>query len=243
MSLREICEDLTGKTTTSEVIPAAAPLLFNFPIDFYDPDKKTDFLEKWIRHFYMREIGLETVDYFMLRLQDKFDTILPYFNKRFSMVASEYDPLINETIDESITHDKNETRKTTGKDTSNTTATSEGTTSSTTESEANTLHTESEYPQGNLTDFQDNIYLSRASKDTGSNSTTVSGTDHSESTNNGTVDSTRDDTLTGEATEKRTAKNTRGSIGSLMREYDDALKNVTEEFYNACEDLFMGLWL
>lgn len=243
MSLREICEDLTGKTATSEVIPAAVPLLFNFPVDYYDTDSKNEFLEKWIRHFYMREIGLETVDYFMLRLQDKFDTVLPYFNKRFSMIASKYDPLINELVDETITHDKNETRKTTGKDTSNASTTSEGTTSSTTESEANTLHTESEYPQGKLTDFQDNIYLSRATKDTGSNTTTVSGTDHSESTNNGTVDSTRDETVTGDNTEKRTAKNTRGSVGSLMREYDEALKNVTAEFYDACEDLFMGLWM
>lgn len=243
MSLREICEDLTGKTTTSEVIPAAVPLLFNFPVVYYDTEHKNEFLEKWIRHFYMREIGLETVDYFMLRLQDKFDTVLPYFNKRFSMVAAEYDPLINEVVEETITHDKNETRKTTGKDTSNTSTTSEGTTSSTTESEANTLHTESDYPQGKLTDFQDNIYLSRASKDIGSNTTTVSGTDHSESTNNGTVDSTRDETFKGDNTEKRTAKNTRGSIGSLMKEYDEALKNVTAEFYDACEDLFMGLWL
>lgn len=243
MSLREICEDFTGETETAQVIPAAVSFLFNFPIDFYDPDKKTDFLEKWIHHFYMREIGLETVDYFLLRLQDKFDTILPYYNKLFAAVTLTYDPFITEKIDETITRNREETKDSTGKDTSTSTSTSEGTTNSTTTANGDTLHTESEYPQGKITDFTSNLYLSRASKDNGNNETTVQGSDTSENTANGTVDTTRKESITGEDTENRTANNMRGSAGVLLKEYLENMQNITKRFYDECEDLFMGLWL
>ena len=73
---------LTGKTTPiGTVIAEAAPLFFNFNFPFYDETKRAEFEQNFLRHFYMREIGLETIDYFMLRLEDKLNTIMPYYNK------------------------------------------------------------------------------------------------------------------------------------------------------------------
>ena len=101
---RTICEMLTGKTTPiGTVIAEAAPLFFNFNFPFYNETKRAEFEQNFLRHFYMREIGLETIDYFMLRLEDKLNTIMPYYNKLLAVNAQEYDPFYNEIIDESIT--------------------------------------------------------------------------------------------------------------------------------------------
>lgn len=234
---------LTGKTSPiSEVITEAAPLFFNFNFPFYDETMRAEFEQNFLRHFYMREIGLETIDYFMLRLEDKLNTIMPYYNKLLTANAKEYDPFYNEIIDESITRDR--TGKTNGTDTTATSSssTTKGTTTNTTESNANDSNQQSDLPQGSLANFNDNSYMSSAGKGHTETNTSVNGTDETTGTNSGSSNITRAETSEGNETEKRTANNVRGNQSEMLRMYYEAQRNILNNIYNDCEDLYMGLW-
>ena len=234
---------LTGKTTPiSEVITEAAPLFFNFNFPFYDETKRAEFEQNFLRHFYMREIGLETIDYFMLRLEDKLNTIMPYYNKLLAANAKEYDPFYTEIIDESITRDR--TGKTNGTDTTATSGSSstKGTSANTTAITADDSNQQSDLPQGSLDNFNDNSYLSSAGKGHTESNSNVNSTDETTGTNTGSINTTRAETSEGNETEKRTANNVRGNQSEMLRMYYEAQRNILDNIYNDCEDLYMGLW-
>ena len=77
--------------------------IFDFPYEFYDEHKRREFEQNFIRHFYFREIGCETVDRFKLYLEDKMRTVFPYYNKLFETTLIEYNILDNYYMKESTT--------------------------------------------------------------------------------------------------------------------------------------------
>ena len=77
--------------------------IFAFSYPFYDEKKRKEFEEKFIRHFYFREIGVPTVDRFIFNLQDKMNTVFPYYNELFKTAEIEYSVLDNYNVTESYT--------------------------------------------------------------------------------------------------------------------------------------------
>lgn len=77
--------------------------IFRFPYEFYDPKQKHRFEESFIRHFYFREIGCETVDRFIWYLEDKMKTVFPYYNELFKTTLMEYNILENAYMTETTT--------------------------------------------------------------------------------------------------------------------------------------------
>ena len=77
--------------------------IFDFHYDFYDENRRLKFEQDFIRHFYFREIGQETVDRFKHYLQDKFMTVFPYYNSLFQAAQIEYNILDNYNIKEEYT--------------------------------------------------------------------------------------------------------------------------------------------
>lgn len=62
--------------------PAYARLgLDEYPI--YDESKRRELNDKFIRHYWMREIGCETVGHFCLWCSNTFNEIMPYYNKMY----------------------------------------------------------------------------------------------------------------------------------------------------------------
>lgn len=62
--------------------PAYARLgLDEYPI--YDESKRRRLNDKFIRHYWMREIGCETVGHFCLWCSNTFNEIMPYYNKMY----------------------------------------------------------------------------------------------------------------------------------------------------------------
>lgn len=234
---------MTGKRKPSEVIAAAAPLFFDFDFPFYDESKRTEFETSFLRHFYMREIGLETQAYFFLRLEDKLNTIMPYYNKLLTANAIEYDPFYNEIVDEKIT--RNRTGKTNGTDTTETKNETNTTskTNSTTTASADDNNQNSELPQGSLTNFNDNSYLSSAGKGHSESTSTVGGTDESTAKGAGNSTVNRNETSEGSETETRTANNTRGNKSEMLKQYYEAQVNIFNNIYDDCEELFIQLWV
>lgn len=88
--------------------------IFDFEYDFYDDSKRKKFEENFIRHFYFREIGQDTVDKFKLFLEDKMHTVFPYYNELFKTAAIEYSVLDNYDIRETTTMTRENTGSTSG---------------------------------------------------------------------------------------------------------------------------------
>lgn len=55
--------------------------LDEYPI--YDESKRKQLNDKFIRHYWMREIGCETVGHFCLWCSNTFNEIMPYYNKMY----------------------------------------------------------------------------------------------------------------------------------------------------------------
>lgn len=106
--LRFICETEAGKTESvglskvDEVITAALPHIFDFDFPIFDENYRVPLETKIIRHYYTREIGLETYGLWKLKLQTKLNEIMPYYNKLYESELYTYNPLYD--VDMTTTH-------------------------------------------------------------------------------------------------------------------------------------------
>jgi len=106
--LRFICETEAGKTESvglskvDEVITAALPKIFDFSFPIFDENYRIPLETKIIRHYYTREIGLETYGLWKLKLQTKLNEIMPYYNKLYESELYKYNPLYD--VDMTTTH-------------------------------------------------------------------------------------------------------------------------------------------
>lgn len=69
--------------------------IFPFAYDFYDEKERVKFEEDFIRHFYFREIGVETYEQFVHYLEDKMVTVFPYYNEMLRTSTMKYEILNN----------------------------------------------------------------------------------------------------------------------------------------------------
>lgn len=97
--VRFICEvaagrdESAGQSDVNHIITLAAPRVFNFDFPIYDEAYRPELEKKILRHFYTREIGYETVGLWKLKLEDKLNLIMPYYNKLYESTLLEFNPL------------------------------------------------------------------------------------------------------------------------------------------------------
>lgn len=97
--VRSICESKSGLeeskgfNNVEEILAAAAPLIFNFDFPIFDETYRLVLEKKILRHYYMREIGEETVGLWQLRLNSRLNEIMPYYNKLYSSELLTFDPM------------------------------------------------------------------------------------------------------------------------------------------------------
>lgn len=129
--LRFICETEAGKTESvglskvDEVITAALPKIFDFDFPIFDENYRVPLETKIIRHYYTREIGLETYGLWKLKLQTKLNEIMPYYNKLYESELYKYNPLYD--VDMTTTHVGRKTGENTNVDQRNSKRTNSGT--------------------------------------------------------------------------------------------------------------------
>ena len=75
------------------VIEDALPLIFDFEFPIFDENYRSVLETKILRHYYTREIGLETYGLWKLKLQTKLNEIMPYYNKLYQSELYTYNPL------------------------------------------------------------------------------------------------------------------------------------------------------
>ena len=106
--LRFICESKAGYMESQgygkvdEIIKSARTSIFDFDYPIFDPDYKEAFECMILRHFYSREIGYETYGLWHLKLWDKLELIMPYYNKMYQSALLEFNPLYD--VDYQVDH-------------------------------------------------------------------------------------------------------------------------------------------
>ena len=127
--------------------------IFDFDYPFYNEERRKQFEEHFIEHFYFDEIGQETVARFKQRLKIKLNLIMPYWNKIFLADELEQRILDNYSVTETYSRDI----------TNNTNATNE----------IINRNLESDTPTTKV-DFEQVDYFSNITKDIGNNSSNIS---------------------------------------------------------------------
>lgn len=188
--LRYICEyeagldESEGYNSIDTILTSAAPHIFSFDFPIFDENYRLTLEKAILRHFYTREICEETYGLWKLRLEDKLNLIMPYYNKLYESELLEFNPLYD--VDLTTTHE-GQMDETTNANNSNTrtlnteraTSGSEDTDRNITTQEAITdTNTRTLNTQKALSGREDNdLTLSKQSSGTSGNTRTLNTTD------------------------------------------------------------------
>lgn len=248
--LRSICESiaeregLVGYSDVADVIATARPSIFNFNYPIFDEDYRPVLETKIIKHFYTREIGLETYGLWKLKLDTKLNEIMPYYNEMYRSTKFEYDPLMDTNITKSNGGTRKESGnvKTIGSNSGNSTVTTDA--DSTVVLNGNDIVKNSNTPQGGIDGLESGKYMSSASIDKVDNTTTTNtgGTTTGESGSEYDDTVTRDLTTTDEYTEKVIGKSGIKSYSQYIVEFREAIINVDMMIIEELEELFMLIY-
>ena len=232
--IRTICESKYRETYSGDlptkvddIITAVAPVIFDFDFPIFDENYRLVFEKNILRHFYMREIGLETYGLWKLKLEDKLMEIMPYLNRFYSMYVQDFNPMYNFNLtrlhDE--TTDRNENRN---NDYSNT-----ATGSTNANSKGQDLF--SDTPQGALTDVQNGKYLTTANFDASES--------HADSNTVGTGNSKDTNVIKDINSYYETVQGLNSRfVGEAWKAFRDGFVNVDKLLFKELEVLFMQLW-
>lgn len=123
--VRYICETMSGLTqsegyrSVNEIIKKSAPLIFDFPFPMFDESYRAVLEQKILKHFYTREIGLETVGLWKLKLDTKMNEIMPYYNQLYKSELLEFNPLYDVDLKTERTVTRDETENLSGTESKN----------------------------------------------------------------------------------------------------------------------------
>ena len=73
--------------------------------ELYNNDLKPIFEDKFIKRFFFREIGVETVSRFLINLEQTLNEIMPYYKQLYDTTLLQYDILNNSEVIEEITRE------------------------------------------------------------------------------------------------------------------------------------------
>lgn len=236
--VRFICESKSGLENSSgadnvdEVIAGAWNKIFTSKAPFFDESYRSVLCQKILKHYYLREICCETVGIWKLWMNERLETIMPYYNQLYESELIKFEPLndVNLTRKHDRTVDgteerngetsdtangtreitNNGTKNTTNNGTREVTGTNDtketGTSDTTTSAESNETKRDlySDTPQGAITGLENENYLTNARKIT--DNVTNSGSEDTGTTRNIDNDYTENDTTNN--TENTTTNNT-----------------------------------
>ena len=107
--VRFICETLAGFDMSqgygkvSDILDNSWNKVFDFDFPIFDETYRSVLCKKILMHYYTREIGLETVGLWKLKLETKMNEIMPYYNKLYQTETYNFNPLYD--TDYSKTHE------------------------------------------------------------------------------------------------------------------------------------------
>lgn len=176
--VRFICETAAGLTESAgygsvdQIIADSREHIFNFNYPIFDATYRPVLESKILRHYYTREISEETVGLWKLRLQDKLNVIMPYYNKLYESELLKFNPFydvdytrshnrkndgkesisnsFNENVNENGVNDRNEKGESESRSTNTNKSSAERTTSGGTTNTEKHWDLYSDTPQGGI---------------------------------------------------------------------------------------------
>lgn len=248
--VRFICEQFSGLSESvgcsdvEQVIKKCLPKVFDFQFPIFDESYRSVIETKILRHYYTREIGLETVGLWKLKLNTKLNEIMPYYNKLYKSELIEFNPLydVELTRERKVegsgtkntknsenrdgnnrtenTQNNNANVRENGGDRHTATNMAEGTQNQKTSGNGTNMY--SDTPQGAITDLQAGKYLTNATIDSATNDFVS----YSRDTSNQTNETTRNNET-----------ETNGSVESTNEnEYSSSLDGTSDTILSNTED-------
>lgn len=270
IQVRSICEnasglnDSVGFNDVNRVIQNAIPKVFDFDFPIYDESYRNVLCTKILKHYYMREIGAETVGLWKLWLDARLNEIMPYYNELYKSTMIEFNPMYDIDLTTTHTRDNDGTTDVTsgglntekrigtiGKE-----ETQEGSTHFVGHSEDNNVNRNmfSDTPQGALDNVENMTYLTDARKitddnendtenDTNTNSTNISDTTVNDSVERESENESKTvATSTEEYLQTIKGKSGGASYSKRLQEFRSTFINIDSMIIGELKDLFMNLW-
>lgn len=125
--VRFICEtaaglsESEGQTSVKQIIAAAIPSVFDFDFPIFDESYRNVLETKILKHYYTREIGLETVGLWKLKLDTKLNEIMPFYNQLYKSELIEFNPMYDVNLTRDHTLNRSEQTEQTGTETADAT--------------------------------------------------------------------------------------------------------------------------
>ena len=97
--VRYICEqnanleESKGANDVDTIIANSWNKIFTTNCTFFDNNYRSVLCSKILKHYYLREIGCETVGIWKLWMNTKLEEIMPYYNQLYESALLDYDPL------------------------------------------------------------------------------------------------------------------------------------------------------
>lgn len=269
--VRSICEvksgfdESKGEASVNQILDSSWDKIFDNEFPIYDESYRKVLCKKILKHYYMREIGAETVGLWTMWLNERMELIMPYYNQLYESALLKFNPMYD--VDVTTTGDNKGSGNENGIDTRNVTSTRTDnlkedntltrtdnlkesvTGSSSTDNWSNYQDT----PQGGLTGVQSEEYLTNARHDYG-NSNDSSNRDNTgtvqsvgSTINSGTVTSVGNDENSNsrsysnlnDYTEHVVGKRGGVSNSKMLQEFRETFLNIDSLIINELSDLFM----
>lgn len=244
--VRFICEqksglsESVGASDVDSVISKCWDKVFTSKVSFFDESYRKILCSKILKHYYLREIGCETVGVWLLWMNERLEMIMPYYNKLYESELIKFNPMYD--VDLTRAHNRKNVQDDTGKRDTMSNRDTSVTNTSNTDSSNVSRDLYSDTPQGALTGVENETYLTNARKvsDSGnvaSNSNEKSGSDFSENESTSKNMNSTEDYL-----ESVQGKQGGGSYSDLLMKYRDTFLNIDQMVVEEFSDLFMLLW-
>ena len=264
--VRFICEaeaglkKSVGYDNVNTVIQNAIPKIFSFDWPIFDETYRNVLETKILKHYYTREIGLETYGLWKLKLDTKLNEIMPYYNQLYKSALLEFNPFYDVDITRNHTGKKTGAEALKGDvtvngqvivDTHGNVNTMDNTTVNNTTTSDN-LDKYAATPQGALDNLRNDKYLTNARMITDTNNSNVTTNGKTDTSTDSTTDTTTNTTTT--TTNNTTINNTEDyletvkgkqgtqSYAGLLLEFRETFLNIDMMVIEDLSELFMNIW-
>ena len=189
--------------------------LFDFSYNLYDNSLKQYFEEKFKQHFFLYEIGFETIGLFKHYAKVYMQEIMERYLPLIYSASIKYDPLVN--VDYTESFERN--------------IAGSGETQSSSSNQASGLSVNSDTPQGQIS--KQDILSGKYASNTGASETESSINDSSTNSNN--TDETYTKRVKGNSGVSATAQ-------KMVEQYRQNIIAIDEQIIKELDKLFMGLY-
>ena len=248
--VRFICESKAGLLESAgvgevdRILEQSWNKIFTSQCEFFDEQYRSVLCKKILKHYYLREIGSETVGVWLLWLNTRLEEIMPYYNQLYKSELLKFEPFND--VDVTRTHEEvgNRVQNTTSDRNKKVDSTGNFSSSQSGSGTSSNKNRFSDTPQGGLNGIESDKYLTNATLDNGTTSSKLDSSGNNSSSDNevsndvGTMK--QDDNV--RFTEKYIGKQGTRSYSDLLMEFRKSMLNVDMQVIKEFENLFMMIW-